>query len=393
MKTITKQDEPKPSVLSTYHLAFNFIGYVSFFNALIALHKKCKNDKNILRFMEFANTVMLKDFAIIINEIYNYIKSGAPDIFKKMCDEQPRLVDFLSFIKKIRNNMKFLPKRKTINAILNSLSNKFPNNFGIKNKNDIVYHCGYFFGNNVVFGSNLYSEYIFFEPKKICTQKDDLFLFTNDIFKNIHMLFKVFEKVVFKDDVNIPKIIVRKRKRFFQIYQQTTKFDKMVRKSKYNKYTVFIFMLIVEEIYSAKVYFEYIFDMDSTIKDSYLLFFFSQYIAIKYDQIRDALELLVRDGNKFGVDYIRLKKEVEKLNIFSEDVKLFVGKLRNSHHCTEFSKYILNGGQNFINLTELYLSIAQLEKWPDDYIIMLNKMRYELDIILKFCSKNIGIHY
>ena len=118
---IVKTDTSNPSYLSMYQIAINLIGYISLYNGLVSLYKQVKDDKNLNDFMTFANTAMLKDMAIELNELYIFSDSILPTIWDDYSKEHPEFKEFRVFLKKLRNNMKFFPKRKTIDKILETV--------------------------------------------------------------------------------------------------------------------------------------------------------------------------------------------------------------------------------------------------------------------------------
>ena len=274
--------------------------------------------------------------------------------------------------------------------------NKYPTNILKRYRNDIVYYCGYFLGENLIFGSNLYYEYVFFEPLKLCKKEGDLYKFTNSISSHLNSFYAMFEQILFKNGIGIPEIKLKKRKRFFQIYNETTSFDKMIKKSKYDKISIFIFMLLIEEIAGMEIYLDYMFDLKKSIEDPILLYFFTQFVAIKYDQIRDAIELLITDGKKFDVNVNLLKKDITHLKIFKKTTTDFVYKLRNFHHFTEVEKYKLELGKDeqilFVDFVELYKMVTNCDDWSN-FKDMLFKMKDDLHILVTFLRKNDGIKY
>lgn len=393
---IVKTETSQLSYLSIYQLAINLIGYISLYNSLVNLHKQIKDNKNLNNFMSFANTAMLKDMAIELNELYVFSDSISPNVWDEYIKEHPDFKEFRIFLKKLRNNMKFFPKRKVIEKILEKSKNKYPTNILKIYKNDIVYYCGYFLGENLIFGSNLYYEYVFFEPLKLCKKDGELYKFTSSISSYLESFYRIFEQILFRNGIDIPEIKLKERKRFFQIYNQTTNFEKMVNKSKYDKLSVFIFMLLIEEISGMEFYLDYIFDIEKSIEDSILLYFFTQFTAIKYDQIRDAIELLIMDGKKFGVNIYLLKREINKLKIFDKTTTDFAYKLRNFHHFTEVEKYKLELDEDekilSIDFAELYKIVTNSDDWAE-FKDMFFKMKDDLHILVKFLRKNIGIRY
>ena len=390
---IVKSEIGQPSYLSMYQIAINLIGYISLYNGLISLYKQVKNNKNLNNFMNFANTAMLKDMAIELNELYIFSDSMIPTLWDSYIMEHPEFKEFRVFLKKLRNNMKFFPKRKIIDEILAKNKNKYPTNIMRKYKNDVVYYCGYFMGENLVFGSNLYYEYIFYKPLKLCKNDGDLYKFTNSIAHHLESFYRMFEQTLFKSGIDMPEVKLKEKKRFFQIYNQTSNFEKMVNKSKYDKLSVFIFMLLIEEISGMEIYLDYMIDLDKSIEDPILLYFFTQFVAIKYDQIRDAIELLVNDGEKFNVNTKLLTSEINTLKIFDKKTTDFAYKLRNFHHFTEVEKYKLefaNKEEQSFDFTELYKIVTNSDDW---FVFknMLYKMKDDLHKLIKFLRKNNGI--
>lgn len=393
---IVKTETIQPSYLSIYQSAINLIGYICLYNGLTSLYKQTKDDKNLKDFMSFANTAMLKDMAIELNELYIFSDSIFPNIWDEYAKEYPDFKEFRIFLKKLRNNMKFFPKRKVIEKIVKKNKNKYPTNILKRYRNDIVYYCGYFLGENLIFGSNLYYEYVFFEPLKLCKKEGDLYKFTNSISSHLNSFYAMFEQILFKNGIDIPEIKLKKRKRFFQIYNETTSFDKMIKKSKYDKISIFIFMLLIEEIAGMEIYLDYMFDLKKSIKDPILLYFFTQFVAIKYDQIRDAIELLITDGKKFDVNVNLLKKDITHLKIFKKTTTDFAYKLRNFHHFTEVEKYKLELGKDeqilSVDFVELYKMVTNCDDWSN-FKDMLFKMKDDLHILVTFLRKNDGIKY
>lgn len=391
---IVKSETSQQSYLSMYQIAINLIGYISLYNALVSLYKQVKDNKNLNNFMNFANTAMLKDMAIELNELYIFSDSMIPTLWDSYIKKHPEFKEFRIFLKKLRNNMKFFPKRKIIDKILAKNKNKYPTNIIKKYKNDVVYYCGYFMGENLVFGSNLYYEYVFYEPLKQCKNDGDLYKFTNSIIPHLETFYKTFEQALFKNEIDIPEVKLKERKRFFQIYNQTKNFEKMISKSKYDKLSIFIFMLLIEEISEMEIYLDYMIDLDKSIDDPILLYFFTQFVAIKYDEIRDAIELLINDGEKFKVNTKLLKSEINTLKIFDRTTTNFAYKLRNFHHFTEVEKYKLEPGDDEISFdfAELYKIVTD----SDDFSAfknMLYKMKDDLHLLIKFLRKNIGINF
>lgn len=393
---IIREDKSESNFLSLYQIAINLVGYISLYNALTELYSEAESNRNLESFMRFANNSMLKDMAIELNELYKYSESLAPESWSEYSKGHKDFEEFRKFLKRLRNSMKFFPKQKVIDNILEKSKNKYPTNTLKIYKNDIYYYCGYFLGNNLVFGSNLYYEYVFYEPLRLCEKNEDLFKFTNCIAPHLKSFFDTMEKILFNGNLDIPKIKLKKRKRFFQIYTQTTKFEKMIKKSKYDKTSIFIFMLLIEEISGMEIYLDYMLDLDKSIKNPILLYFFTQFVAIKYDQIRDAIDLLIKDGKKFNVNVDLLEKEVNELDIFSKNTTDFAYKLRNFHHFTEVEKYKILVDENDstlkIDFTKLYTMVTNC----DDFNVfkdMLNTMKNDLHILVKFLRKNVGIKY
>ena len=400
MSKIVRKETMSHNAVSIYHIALTLVGYMSFYNALVALNKisKEKNNRknrNLQKFLQFANTSVFKDFSIALNELYEFIETIMPGVLKQHNKTEPRFDEFLRFIKKTKNNMKFHPSETKMNKILVTQKDQYPNMWGIKNK-DVIYYCGYFMGRNVVFGSNLYYEYVFYEPTtKVCKKEEDLLLFTSSIQTHMETIYRMFEEYLFANDLDIPEIKLKKQKRFFQIYPETTTSEKIFKKSTYDKVTTFMLLLILEEIAGMQVYYDYYFDIEESTKSSLLLFFFTYILAIKYDEIRDCLEILINNKeNKYDE---RLKTDFVKMNVLKKEVTDFAYKLRNSYHHTEVGKYTVakDGSTEKINIKmeDLYLKLTESHKWPDDYIKMLNAMKEELNIISDFCRKHIGIKY
>ena len=101
---IVKTETIQPSYLSIYQLAINLIGYICLYNGLTNLYKQTKDDKNLKDFMSFANTAMLKDMAIELNELYIFSDSIFPNIWDEYVKEYPDFKEFRIFLKKLRNN-------------------------------------------------------------------------------------------------------------------------------------------------------------------------------------------------------------------------------------------------------------------------------------------------
>lgn len=392
---IVKKEIGETNYLSILHITVNLIGYICLYNALIDLSKQITNNRSLDRFMKFANIAMLKDMAIELNELYVFTENLDSTILNELYNTSPEFKDFRGFIKQLRNSMKFFPSERILKCILEKSHNKYPSNILQRFKNDILYYCGYFFGENVVFGSNLYYEYVFYKPLKCCKQEGDLLKFTNSIPNHLKSFYIVFEKQVFKNGIEMPKIKLKERKRFFQIYTQTTQFNKMLKKSKYDKLSIFIFMLIIEEISCMEIYLDYIFDLDESLENPILLYFFTQFVAIKYDEIRDAIDLLIKDAVKFNVDGEMLKRDINNLNVFKNETINFAGRLRNFHHHTEAEKYSIsetNGDILSIDLAELYVMVTKSNNWRD-FKRMLFEMKKELHTLVTFCRKKVGIDY
>ena len=99
---IVKTETSQPSYLSMYQIAINLIGYISLYNALVSLYKQIKEDKNLNDFMIFANTAMLKDMAIELNELYVFSDSISPNIWDEYIKEHTEFKEFRAFFKKIK---------------------------------------------------------------------------------------------------------------------------------------------------------------------------------------------------------------------------------------------------------------------------------------------------
>lgn len=390
--SIIKKDVPKLSTLSVYHIALNLIGYISFYNCLIELNKQTKKHKNLDYFMNYANCTMLKDLSVLLNELYKFSEFVTPNFFNENKSQENK--NMRKFIKKLRNGMKFFPSTKTLHKILEKEKNKYPSNILQIKKNDILYDCGYYMGENVIFGSNLYFEYVFGDALKVCVKNNDLYKYTNIIMKHLEIYYRLFEKHLFYDESVFPVVKLKKRKDFFQIYNQSTSFAKMKKRSKYNETEIFVFMLLIQEISSLEIYLNYMIDLKESIKNNILLYFFTHYVSIKYDEIRDAIKLLMK---KFEKETNYLKEEIVKLNIFQKEITDFAYKLRNFHHFEEVLKYEFKNEKDFIagkvSFQELYLKVVKAETWPDDYELKLFEMLSELNTLLKFLRKNVGIYY
>lgn len=394
---IIKESNGKPSYLSIYHIALNLVGYISMYNGLILLGKDIGDNKDYNRFMEFANNSLLKDMAIELNELYKFSADLLPNIWDSEKMKNPDFIQLQNFINKLRNNMKLSPKRTIIDGILEKSKNRFPTNFLGLYRNDILYYCGYYHGENIIFGSNLYYDYIFYKPRKYCLKENDLYRFTNSISEHLVSFYRVFEKEVFNNSIDIPTIKLKPRKKYFQFYNRTTRFDKMLLKSKYDKRTIFVFMLIIEEISGIEIYTNYMFDLEESIKDPLLLYFFTQFIAIKYDEIRDAIDELIKNGEKFEVNYIMLEDDISKLNIFKKETTDFAYKLRNFHHFSEVEKYKMIYSENEsgiqLDFKDLYLMVTDTKNWSEDFRSKLYDMKNDLNMLYHFCQKNVGINY
>ena len=206
--------------LSTYHIALRLVGYMSLYNALVSLNEESERltgfkKRNLQEFLKFANTAMLKDFSIELNELYEYFEYISPGVKNKMTSNDKRFELFFEFLKLTKNNMKFIPKRRTkkIDNILDESKNKYKNIFGIYNKNLLCY-CGYYMGQNLIFGSNWYYDYIFYEVKhkNISNSNSDLNLFTSSILPNMKNFFQTFNELMFDQNFKIPEIKLKDRK-------------------------------------------------------------------------------------------------------------------------------------------------------------------------------------
>lgn len=173
------KENPSSSFLTVWYTTVLLQGYMSFYNALVEINQQNKN-KDIRKFIEFANSSILKDFAILLEELYNFVTLSDPKKLDNEFDKNPQLKIFLKFTEDLRNQMHFYPSKKDLNKILQKNSNCFPNIFN-KYTNNFEYYCGYFLGENVIFGSNLYTDYMLLKSEKSCKNSGDLFLFTSSI--------------------------------------------------------------------------------------------------------------------------------------------------------------------------------------------------------------------
>jgi len=168
------------------------------------------------------------------------------------------------------------------------------------------------------------------------------------------------------------------------------KFDVAVSRSGFPEYLTAISLRILSDVGSLRYMVEELF-ADEWV-NTYHLYFFTRLIAIRFDEISDAIYVIDKDfpGDESNA-FIELLK-TNGIYPFPDDIRLIAKKLRNSIHYNpsgeiwsiDFNKSFY-WHQNFLKQASTKSSL--LANWPDDYLILKDKMLAHLELLHKLLSE------
>lgn len=168
------------------------------------------------------------------------------------------------------------------------------------------------------------------------------------------------------------------------------KFDVAVEKQGFTEFLTIISLRILSDIGSLQYMVSKLFDAEW--RDSYHLYFFTRLIAIRFDEISDAIYKIDTDFPEGeAVEFISSLKS-RNIYPFPEDIRLIAKKMRNSIHYNS-SNEIWNIDlekqfywyDNF--LKQASTKNTNLTVWPDDYMLLKDKMLAHLDLLHKWFSE------
>jgi hypothetical protein len=158
------------------------------------------------------------------------------------------------------------------------------------------------------------------------------------------------------------------------------KFDLAVKRSGFSEHLTVVLLRILSDIGSLRYIVENLFTRWS---DTYYLYFFTRWIAIRFDEISDAM---YRIEKHFPADesakFINFVKS-EALYPFPENFRLIAKRLRNSIHYNAHSEiWDIDFGKSFFwhnnFLKQACTNKTALSSWPKDYHFIKNEMMTHL---------------
>lgn len=168
----------------------------------------------------------------------------------------------------------------------------------------------------------------------------------------------------------------------FNIEYFDGKFDIATKSLGFSEYITLIALRFLNNIGSLIYVVNKLFDLQWI--DTYYLYFFTRLIAIRFDEISDAIYRIENDfPPDISGDFITLLKS-KNIYPFPDDLRSSARKLRNSIHYNPLSEiWDIDFGKSFYwhdnFLKQASSSLFSLKIWNDDYIMFKNKMLSHLE--------------
>ena len=167
------------------------------------------------------------------------------------------------------------------------------------------------------------------------------------------------------------------------------KLDVAVRKSGFSEYLTILSLRFLSDLGSLIYMIKKLFTDDWI--NSHYLYFLARLIAIRFDEISDAVYRIDKDfPNDEAIDFINLLK-ANDIYPFPEDLRLVAKRLRNSIHYNSSSEiWSLNFNKSFYwhenFLKQARTKSSSFTNWPDDYLILKDQMLTHLELLHNLLS-------
>lgn len=383
------------------YLYFDILCYLNFVNS----YNDFVNQHNMRKLRYQALTMIVKpiivrDIAIPVCEFYKNFKGFAPEEYSKMLESDENK-QFIEFTKTIRNNMKYLPKKKKsditrINNILEETS-KLVKEDSYDGKQTLDYFSGRYFGKHRLYGSTLITNSHIFREVISKYTNEEINKFENSIPENLKAIKNALEQsfpLLKAIPLSIPNNSSKNR---FTVMHLTRNIDDMVVASGFEKEIIYLLLVAIQEINTVDICMDCVFDEDQIKDNTILLFFFTKWIAIKLDEIIDMFDAIIEHGNKYNLNADLFRERlIAEVGGF-EDLKETVKNLRNSLHYENASKLMpliergINEDNINIDINAIFDTLCPGYNTREDYYYLFNKIRRRLEVIRTFCENNIGV--
>ena len=318
------------------YLYFDILCYSNFvdsYNEFVNQHNMRKLRYQALTMI--VKPIIVRDIAIPVWEFYKNFKSFAPEGYAEMIanEENER---FIQFIKSVRNNMKYLPKKKKaditrIDNILEETS-ELVREESYDGKQTLDYFSGIYFGKHRLYGSTLITNSHIFREVISKFSNEEINKFENSIPENLKAIKSALEKSLpLLKGITLPIPNNNNKNRFFAIHLNRN-IDDMAAASGFEKEIIYLLLIAIQEINTVDICMDCVFDEEQIKDNTILLFFFTKWIAIKLDEIIDMFDAIVEHGNKYNLNADLFSKKLTAEVGNFEDLRETVKDLRNSHH-------------------------------------------------------------
>ena len=378
------------------YLYFDILCYSNFvdsYNEFVNQHNMRKLRYQALTMI--VKPIIVRDIAIPVWEFYKNFKSFAPEGYAEMIanEENER---FIQFIKSVRNNMKYLPKKKKaditrIDNILEETS-ELVREESYDGKQTLDYFSGRYFGKHRLYGSTLITNSHIFSEVISKFSNEEINKFENSIPENLKAIKSALEQSLpLLKGITLPIPNNNNKNRFFAIHLNRN-IDDMAAASGFEKEIIYLLLIAIQEINTVDICMDCVFDEEQIKDNTILLFFFTKWIAIKLDEIIDMFDAIVEHGNKYNLNADLFSKKLTAEVGNFEDLRETVKDLRNSLHYENAGK-LMPVMENDINIdiNAIFNTLCPGYSTREDYYYLYNKIRRRLEIVRVFCENNIGV--
>lgn len=313
-------------------------------------------------FQTFIYSIFIFDQCRFIYDVLEFYK-----IYFKY--EYTQIITFLGdkyyhFIKKIRNNMHLYNKRKSYKNKANSIINQELEKFDMLEedifyflRNDIAVYYYADDNSNILLGSNYF---YYHYTKEVDLSGEEIKELS---YKVISIIIKIADVLIenhfLVGDIN------------YNISLYDRKSSEILSKKDIDKFTNFRLLLCLTQAGGCKILFSKILNKKTIYQSYENIWFFTQYLSIKYDEIFDNIKNLLRYSESKEI----LRRIFNNSNFITNDsYKKIISKLRNTVHynCDE----IIEGK----NICDSFLTSENL--FIDDLKNIFKYMEHNLDELI-----------
>lgn len=206
--------------------------------------------------------------------------------------------------------------------------------------------------------------------------------YSSDLASIISSLKNGFSNAKLKDIIKLENLIPNKIN--FDIEFFNGKFDTAVERSRESRHLTVILLRFISDIGSLKYLVNKLFKPEW--EETYYLYFFTRLIAIRFDEISDAIYEIENNFPKNETDnFISVLRE-KNIYPFPKDLRLIAKKLRNSIHYNSSSEiWNIDFSKTFYwydnFLKQASTNIFKFTSWPNDYLVIKDRMLAHLELL------------